>query len=427
MRILVIGSGGREHALVWKLSQSPKVSKLYCAPGNGGIAELAECVPIEATDVDRLVSFAQQEQIDLTVVGPEASLMAGIANAFAEQGLPIFGPTREAAQIEGSKGFAKDLMKRWGISTAHAEQFTELGQALAYIHEQGAPIVVKADGLAAGKGVTVARTVEEAEAALRRIMEDRAFAEAGDSVVIEEYLEGQELSLMAFVDGETVVPMVPAQDHKPVYDGDRGPNTGGMGAYSPVPQMSASIINRAIEEILKPAAHALKREGLHYKGVLYAGLMITEDGPQVIEFNARFGDPETQVVLPRLKSDLVELLQATIDGTLHQQQVEWTEEAALCVVMASGGYPGKYEKGKEITGLGFTSDPSEESIVFHAGTRLVDGKTVTDGGRVLAVTSLGKDLAAAREAAYQGVQGISFEKAHYRRDIGEKALKAQKA
>ncbi|GGE09790.1 phosphoribosylamine--glycine ligase [Marinithermofilum abyssi] len=422
MRILVIGSGGREHALVWKLSQSPKVSKLYCAPGNGGIAELAECVPIEATDVDRLVSFAQQEQIDLTVVGPEASLMAGVANAFAEQGLRIFGPTREAAQIEGSKGFAKDLMKRWGIPTAHAEQFAELGQALAYIYEQGAPIVVKADGLAAGKGVTVARTVEEAEAALRRIMEDRAFAEAGDSVVIEEYLEGQELSLMAFVDGETVVPMVPAQDHKPVHDGDRGPNTGGMGAYSPVPQISASVINRAIEEILIPAAHALKREGLHYKGVLYAGLMITEDGPKVIEFNARFGDPETQVVLPRLKSDLVELLQATTDGTLHQQQVEWTEEAALCVVMASGGYPGKYEKGKEITGLGFTSHRSGE-IVFHAGTRLVDGKTVTDGGRVLAVTSLGKNLAAAREAAYQGVQGISFEKAHYRRDIGEKALK----
>lgn len=420
MRVLVIGGGGREHALVWKLRQSPRVSRVYVAPGNGGMAEEAECLPISATAVDELLRFAEEAKIDLTVVGPEAPLLSGLVDRFEERGLKVFGPRREAARIEGSKRFAKELMARHGIPTARFRSFTDAEEAKRYVREQRAPIVVKADGLAAGKGVVVAGTVEEAEEAIRKAMEERVFGAAGEEVVIEECLFGQELSLMAFVDGETVHPMEPAQDHKPVYDGDRGPNTGGMGAYSPVPQISREVIRQAVDEILKPTARALATEGIHYRGVLYAGLMITPEGPKVIEFNARFGDPEAQVILPRLETDLAEILLATVEGRLEDVKIRWKEEAAVCVVMTSEGYPGSYRTGLPISGL---PEPSGERIVFHAGTRREGDRIVTAGGRVLGVTALGSDLAEARNKAYDTVESIRFEGAHFRRDIADKALK----
>lgn len=420
MRVLVIGSGGREHALVWKLRQSPQVSRVYAAPGNGGIAELAECLPFSSTAVDELVRFAEEERIDLTVVGPEAPLLAGLVDRFEERGLKVFGPRREAARIEGSKRFAKELMARHGIPTARFRAFTDAEEAKRYVREQGAPIVVKADGLAAGKGVVVARTVEEAEEAIQQAMEERVFGAAGEEVVIEECLVGQEMSLMAFVDGETVRPMEPAQDHKPVYDGDRGPNTGGMGAYSPVPQISREVVRQAIDEILKPTARALASEGILYRGVLYAGLMITAEGPKVIEFNARFGDPEAQVILPRLESDLAEILLATAEGRLKDVEIRWKEEAAVCVVMASEGYPGSYRTGMPISGL---PEPADDRIVFHAGTRREGNRIVTAGGRVLGVTALGSDLADARDKTYRMAEAIAFEGAHFRRDIAAKAFK----
>lgn len=422
LRVLVIGSGGREHALVWKLAQSPLVKKIFCAPGNGGIAELAESVPIGVTEVERLVAFAKEQGIDLTVVGPEAALLAGVTDAFEAEGLAVFGPDRKAAEIEGSKAFAKDLMARYGIPTGKYRTFDSAEEAKRYVREQGAPIVVKADGLAAGKGVTVARTVEEAEAAVERIMNEKVFGAAGNRLVIEEFLSGQEMSLMAFVDGETVRPMVISQDHKPVFDGDQGPNTGGMGAYSPVPQIPSAMVERAVTEILQPVARAMVREGRPFRGVLYAGLMVTEAGPKVIEFNARFGDPETQAVLPRLDSDLAEIMLATVGGKLDKVEIRWREEAAVCVVMASEGYPGEYRKGVPIRSL---PENRPDCIVFHAGTKKEGNRLVTAGGRVLAVTALGTDVRSAQVAAYETVNQIDFDGAHYRRDIAAKALAAE--
>ncbi|MFD1428575.1 phosphoribosylamine--glycine ligase [Kroppenstedtia sanguinis] len=422
MRVLVIGSGGREHALLWKLMQSPQVTQVYCTPGNGGMGEHAVTPSISPTDGEALVRFAQENQIDLTVVGPEASLMAGVVDTFEKAGLAVFGPRKNAAQVEGSKRFAKDLMDKYGIPTGRYRAFKDSEAAIEYIREQGAPIVVKADGLAAGKGVIVARTLHEAEKAVEDLMTFRAFGKAGEEIVVEEYLEGEEISLMAFVDGETVRPMVPAQDHKPVFDGDQGPNTGGMGAYSPVLQISEERIQQIVMEILEPMARGMEKEGLHYRGVLYAGLMMTAAGPKVIEFNARFGDPETQVVLPRLDSDLAEILLAVTEGRLQDLSIQWKPEASVCVVMASAGYPGDVVKGKEIQGL--SVDP-EDTMVFHAGTAWEEGTLVTAGGRVLAVTSWSVDLQSAREAAYRRVESISFEGVHYRRDIGIRGVKAE--
>ncbi|MFC7440748.1 phosphoribosylamine--glycine ligase [Laceyella putida] len=419
MRILVIGNGGREHAIVWKLKQSPKVADIYCAPGNGGIAGLATCVPIAVEDVDGLVAFAKEQRVDLTVVGPEVPLLLGVVDRFEQEGLKAFGPRRQAALIEGSKRFAKELMRKHNIPTAAFASFTNAEEAKAYVREQGAPIVIKADGLAAGKGVVVAQTVAEAERAIAEAMEEKVFGEAGNEVVIEEFLSGQEVSLMAFLDGKTVKPMVVAQDHKPAFERDKGPNTGGMGTYSPVPQIPAEVVEQAIDTILWPMHEAFRQEGIEYKGVLYAGLMITAEGPKVIEFNARFGDPETQVVLPRLETDLVEVMEAVISGTLDELSLSWSEQAAVCVVLAAGGYPGSYEKGWPISGLESVPDGV---VVFHAGTKRRDCGIVTAGGRVLGVTALGADIKDARDKAYQQVKTISFKDMHYRTDIAAKAL-----
>lgn len=422
MNILVIGRGGREHAIIWALRKSPKVEKVYCAPGNAGIAELAENVPIGENDFPALGRFAKERGIDLVVVGPEDPLFNGIVDHFESLGIPVFGPRKDAAEIEGSKVFTKDLLAKYDIPTAAYASFDNYEESRDYLFRQKAPIVVKADGLAAGKGVTVAQTLEEADEALKAVMLDKVFGEAGNRVVIEEFLEGQEMSILSFVDGETVLPMVPAQDHKPVYDGDKGPNTGGMGTYSPVPHIPSSVVEEAVETIIKPTARAMVKEGRPFRGVLFAGLMITPEGkPKTIEFNCRFGDPETQVVLPRLKNDLADVMLATVNGRLGEVELEWSEEAAVCVVLASGGYPGPYRKGLPIHGL----DRVEQSIVFHAGTALAaDGNVVTDGGRLLGVTALGKDLAEARSKAYADIEQITFEGKHFRTDIGLKAMKA---
>lgn len=420
MKVLVIGSGGREHALVWKLAQSPRVHKIYCAPGNAGIAKLAECVAIAADAVEQLADFAEREQIDLTVVGPEAALLAGVADGFEARGLRIFGPRKAAALVEGSKAFAKDLMLKNGIPTAKYRTFAEMGEALQYIRDEGAPIVVKADGLAAGKGVIVARTLAEAEDAVRSVMEAKTFGEAGRQVVIEEFLEGEEATVMAFVDGENVRLMVPSQDHKQVFDGDRGPNTGGMGTYAPVPKVTGDLLQEVEATIVRPAIRALAAQGTPYKGVLYAGLMLTEQGPKVIEFNARFGDPETQVVLPLLENDLVEVIEAVIDGRLNEVKLSWNDGAAVCVILAAQGYPGPYRKGDAIEGL---DRLPEQVVAFHAGTAVADGRFVTNGGRVLGITGFGSDLKAAKEAAYRGVKSIRFEGMHYRTDISDKAFR----
>lgn len=419
MRVLVVGSGGREHAICWKLRQSRLVSDVFCAPGNGGISDIATCVNISVGDFPRLAQFVEKEQIDYTIVGPEQPLIDGIVDFFEERGLAIFGPNRRAAQVEGSKAFAKQLMEKYGIPTSAYRSFADYDSALEYVRQVGAPIVIKADGLAAGKGVTVAQTLQEAETALAHIMRDRAFGTAGDEVVVEECLQGEELSLMAFVAGRSVLPMVVAQDHKPVFDGDKGPNTGGMGAYSPVPHMPEEIVEQAIRDILQPMADAMEMEGLGFRGVLYAGLMITESGPKVIEFNTRFGDPETQVVLPRLKSDLLDVLQATSLAKLDQVTLHWDDRAALCVVLASGGYPGSYETGLPIEG---TIADGTNAIAFHAGTCMKEQRLVTNGGRVLSVTGMGSDLTEARDEAYSALQQINFSNMHYRCDIGDKAI-----
>ncbi len=421
MKVLVVGGGGREHALVWKVSQSPKVAKIYAAPGNAGIAQLAECVPIKADDIAGLLAFAKSKAIDVTIVGPEGPLSMGIVDEFAGAGLRAFGPSGKAAEIEASKRFSKDLMKKYNIPTAEYGVFTDKAAAEVYVRQKGAPIVVKADGLAAGKGVVVAETVEEALKALDLIMTEKAFGTAGDRVVIEECLKGEEASFMAFSDGKTVVPMASSQDHKRVFDADKGPNTGGMGAYSPAPVVTKKLERKVMDMIMIPTVRAMEKEGRMFKGVLYAGLMIHDGEAKVLEFNARFGDPETQPVLARLDTDLVEIIEAILAGTLSKVDVKWKPDSAVCVVMASGGYPGNYEKGKAITGIE-NAAKKKGVVVFHAGTALKNGAVVTDGGRVLGVTGLGPVVAAAIDNAYAGVREISFEGAHYRRDIGARAL-----
>ncbi|NMO97423.1 phosphoribosylamine--glycine ligase [Paenibacillus lemnae] len=422
MDILVIGGGGREHAIVWALAQSPNAGTIYCAPGNAGIAQVAECVPIAVGEFEQLKDFAVEKKVGLVVVGPDDPLADGIVDVLEEAGLAVFGPRKNAAEIEGSKTFMKDLLHKYQIPTAAYEKFDNFEQALAYLQSQKAPIVIKADGLAAGKGVTVARTMDEAEQALRDIMESKVFGDAGSRVVIEEFLEGQEMSILAFVDGETVKPMSAAQDHKPAFDGDLGPNTGGMGTYSPLPHIPESIIEDAVENIIKPTAKAMVSEGRPFRGVLFAGLMITPEGQvKTIEFNARFGDPETQVVLPRLKTDLLEVFLAAVNGNLADLTLEWRTEAAVCVILASGGYPASYPKGLPISGLDSTDDTS---IVFHAGTSTnEEGACVTNGGRVLGVVGLGEDITSARQNAYKRAESITFEGKHYRTDIAAKALK----
>ncbi len=420
MKVLVVGSGGREHALVWKISQSPMVDKIYCAPGNAGIGQMAECVAIKAEDLDGLLEFAVQNEIGLTVVGPEVPLTMGIVDKFQEKGLKIFGPSGRAAEIEGSKTFAKDLMAKYGIPTAKYGAFTDAAEAKAFLAEVGLPCVVKADGLAAGKGVLICETKEEAETAVEDILVDNKFGNAGSRVVVEEFLTGQEVSMLAFSDGKTIVPMVSSQDHKRIWDGDKGLNTGGMGAYSPAPIYTADVHEIVVPQVLEATIKAMEAEGRPFAGILYAGLMLTADGPKVLEFNARFGDPETQAVLPRLKSDLVEIFLAIIDGRLAEMNIEWHEEAAVCVVMASGGYPETSDKGRVITGLKEAEEAG--AIVFHAGTKETDGNIVTNGGRVLGISALGKDIAEAIDNAYKGVKQITFENMQYRTDIGKKAF-----
>ena len=422
MQILVLGGGGREHAIVWKLAQSKKVEKIYCAPGNPGIAQLAECVNLDTTDNKGLAHWAKEHHIDLTVVGPEVPLVAGVADEFRAQGLAIFGPNAQAAAIEGSKAFSKELMKKYNIPTAFFKVCNDLATAKAYVEEKGAPIVVKADGLAAGKGVIVAMTKEEAITALEEIMADHKFGAAGANVVVEEFMDGEEASLLAFTDGKTVVPMIAAQDHKRVNDGDQGLNTGGMGAYAPAPVLTEALKDKCMATIIGPVLKALETEGRPYSGCLYAGLMIKGDSIKVVEFNARFGDPETQAVLPLLDGDLAEIMLACATGTLKPEMVKWSNKAAVCVVMASGGYPGSYAKNMAITGLQEANN-LPDVVVFQAGTKEANGQVVTNGGRVLGVTAVSDTIANAKEKAYAAVERIHFENAHYRTDIAWRALR----
>ncbi|MEE1229724.1 MAG: phosphoribosylamine--glycine ligase [Phascolarctobacterium sp.] len=424
MRILLIGGGGREHALAWKLVQSPNVEKLYVAPGNPGMALLqkCECINLNVDDLEGVADYAEEKSIDLTVVGPEAPLVAGLADVFKRRGLPVFGPSKAAAQLEGSKAFSKELMAKYNIPTAFFKICEDIETAKAYVEEKGAPIVVKADGLAAGKGVVVAMTKQDALDAIDEMMGDHKFGAAGARVVLEEYMEGEEASLLAFTDGKTVVPMIAAQDHKRVFDGDEGPNTGGMGTYAPAPVMTDILRLKATELVLKPVVAAMAKEGTPYQGCLYAGLMIKGDSVKVVEFNCRFGDPETQVVLPLLDGDLAEIMLACATGTLDKVEVAWHDKAAVCVVMASGGYPESYEKGKEITGLA-AAEEDKDVVVFHAGTKEAAGKIVTSGGRVLGVTAVDASIKAARDRAYAAVEKIAFEKNFYRKDIAWRALK----
>lgn len=421
MKVLVIGGGGREHALVWKLAQSRHVDKIYCMPGNAGISEIAECIDV-SNDFEALLDFVKYEWIDLTIVGPEDPLSKGIVDLFEKEGRRIIGPTKEASRLESSKVFAKDFMKRYGIPTAEYKVFTSYLHAEDYIRIKGAPIVIKADGLAAGKGVFVAKTIDEALESLRLIMKERVFGEAGDRVVIEEFLEGEEASFMAFCDGKTVIPMVSSQDHKRVFDNDEGPNTGGMGACSPAPVVTEEIERIVMNKIMFPAIRGMRAEGIRYKGILYAGLMIKDGRPYVLEFNCRFGDPETQPVLTRLQSDLIDISFAIIEERLSEVEIKWRPEASVCVVLASKGYPGKYEKGKIIKGLEKLKG-LEDLFVFHAGTAYNNGDIVTSGGRVLGVTALGKDIAEARQRAYEAIGNIHFEGMHFRKDIALRAIK----
>lgn len=419
MRILIIGSGGQEHALVTAVHKSSKTTKIYCIPGNPGIAALAECIPLDISNIDLLCQFAVDHAVDLTVIGPEVCLAAGIVDAFQLQGLKVFGPTQAAAEIESSKAYAKALMKRYTIPTAVYEVFTDSKAAKEYIYAQGAPIVVKADGLAAGKGVVVAQTVDEACQAVDAMLSDALFGDAGARVVIEECLVGEEASILAFTDGYTIQPMVASQDHKRVFNDDQGPNTGGMGTYAPAPVITAAIMHWITIHILQATIDALRAEGRIYTGCLYAGIIMTTEGPKVIEFNARFGDPETQVVLPLLKTDFVTVMEHCIDSTLQDIKIEWDRGACVCVVLASGGYPGAYDKGQAITGL---EQLSPRTYAFHAGTALQDGKLVTAGGRVLGVTSQAANLKQAVDQVYKEVPKIHFKGCHYRTDIAAKAF-----
>jgi len=421
LKVLVVGGGGREHTLVWKLKQSPRVKEIYCAPGNAGIAGDAACVDIAADDIDALRAFALEKGIDLTVVGPEAALTLGIVDRFREKGLRIFGPDKKAAAIEGSKVLAKEIMDKYNIPTGKYADFTDPGKAIQYIREVGAPIVVKADGLAAGKGVIVAMDEQTAIDAVKNIMEDRAFGDSGNRVVIEEFLEGEEVSILAFTDGTAVVPMVSSQDHKRIFDNDEGPNTGGMGAYSPAPVYTGDIEPFVYDRVLVPTIQGMKAEGRTYEGVIYAGLIMTKEGPKVLEYNARFGDPETQAVLARLETDLVDIIDAALEKRLAGIDIRWSDDAAVCVVMASGGYPGSYEKGKVITGLDEAG--AEGALVFHAGTAEKDGRIVNSGGRVLGVTALGSTIPEAIANVYRSVEKITWDGVQYRKDIGQKAIK----
>ena len=418
MRVLILGSGGREHALAWKIAQSPKVEKIYCAPGNAGTARVAENIDISPDNIQALLNFALIKGIGLTVVGPEQPLVKGIADSFEESGLRVFGPSQRAAEIEGSKVFCKDLMKKYGIPTARYESFNSLDQ-VKFFTKGDEPVVVKASGLASGKGVVLCRNGKEARSAIQSIMQEKVFGNAGDQVVIEEFLTGQEVSLLAFTDGETVLPLDSAQDHKAAFDNDKGPNTGGMGAYSPAPIFTDELKKKVIDEIMIPTVRAMAKEGRYYRGMLYAGLMLTESGPKVLEFNARFGDPETQPIMMRIKNDIVPIFEACIDGTLATQTLQWKPESTVCVVMAAKGYPGSYEKGNEITGLNL--DENQQAMVFHAGTKLDNGKVLTNGGRVLGVTALGLNINQAIKNAYSVVDKIKWDGIHFRKDIGSKA------
>ena len=421
MRILVIGSGGREHALVWKISQSERVEKIYAAPGNPGIASLAECVEISISDIRLLADFAEEKQIDLTVVGPELPLTLGIGDEFDRRGLRLCGPRQEAALLEGSKVFAKRFMKKYRIPTGFFQTFYRAEDAKHHVQEIGGPLVVKANGLAAGKGAVICPTTEAALDAITAMMENRIFGDAGERVVIEEYLTGEEASVLAFTDGETVLPLPACQDHKALHDNDQGPNTGGMGAYCPAPVITEEMTKKIMEQILIPTVRGMAAEGKRYRGILYAGLMIHEGEPKVLEFNARFGDPEAQALLVRMHTDIVPICEAVVEHRLHEAQIQWRDEAAVCVVLCADGYPGVYERGKQITGLS-TAARLKDVVIFHAGTRRQGNRYVTDGGRVLGVTALGPTLPQAITRAYRAVGKIHWEGAHYRTDIGKKAL-----
>ena len=425
MRILVVGGGGREHALCWAISASPLCTKLYCAPGNAGIAAVAECVDVGAEDIPGQVALAQRLKIDFVVIGPDAPLVAGMADAFTSAGIKVFGPSKQAAQLEGSKGFTKELCRRHNIPTAAYERFTDLAKAATYIRQQGAPIVVKADGLAAGKGVIVAETVDQALAAARDMLEGNRFGASGASIVVEEFMDGEEVSLFALSDGEHVLPLVGAQDHKRAFDDDKGPNTGGMGAYSPVPILDQALFDRSMREIILPTVKALKDEGMPFKGVLYAGLMIGKSGPRLVEYNCRFGDPETQVLMMRLKSDIVPALIACADGGLRHFDLRWTDETALTVIMATKGYPDSYPKGSEIRGLDAASKVPGVQI-FHAGTKADGQRILANGGRVLNVTAMARTVQEARERAYRAVDLIDWPEGFCRRDIAWRAVGSQK-
>jgi len=420
MEVLVIGGGGREHALVWKIKQSPRVKKVYCAPGNAGTGEIAENIPIAADDIPSLLEFALQKEIGLTVVGPEQPLVMGVVDQFEEKGLRIFGPNARAAELEGSKSFAKDIMAKYGLPTAEYKTFSSSDNAAEYIKFKDCPLVIKADGLAAGKGVLLCQTADEALAAVDSIMGKKSFGKAGNQIVVEEFLQGQEVSVLAFSDGQTVLLMDSAQDHKAAYDGDKGPNTGGMGAYSPAPVFTEIMRQKVHDQIMQPMIRAMQQEDRPFKGILYAGLMLTKTGSQVLEFNVRFGDPETQPLLVRMDSDIIPVFEACIDGTLDQCPLQWKNESSVCVVMAAEGYPGPYEKGKPISGLqNANSLPGVE--VFHAGTKTQDGEVLTQGGRILGVTATGENIGTAIAKAYEAVDKIKWQGIHYRKDIGHRA------
>jgi phosphoribosylamine--glycine ligase len=422
MKVLVVGSGGREHALVWKLAQSQKVTEIFCAPGNGGIAQMAQCIPVSSEDMDGLLEFAQKNTIDLTIVGPEISLALGIVDIFQDAGLRIFGPDKKAAALEGSKVFMKDLLAKYNIPSAQYASFTDRDQAMAYVDKIGVPLVVKADGLAAGKGVIVCQELSEARAAVDLVMTQRAFGDAGNEVIIEEFLPGEEASFIAFTDGKTVLPLPTSQDHKAVYDGDAGPNTGGMGAYSPAPVVTPELHAQVMETVMMATVKALEAEGCPYKGMLYAGLMIRDGAAKVLEFNCRFGDPEAQPLLMRLNNDLVDVVEAVIDGNLASITLDIDPRPTVCVVMASGGYPGSYVKGYAIRGLDKAAN-QQDVVVFHAGTAEKDGLLVNTGGRVLGITAIAEDLANAIYKAYAVVNMIHWQDCYFRRDIGQKALR----
>ena len=418
MKVLIVGSGGREHAIAAQVLKSSRVDKIYCAPGNAGIAAIAECVDIQAMEFDKLVAFAKEKEIDLTVIGMDDPLVGGVVDAFEAEGLRVFGPRANAAIIEGSKAFSKDLMKKYNIPTAGYETFTDAASALAYLETAKLPIVLKADGLALGKGVLICNTVEEAKAGVKTLMLDKQFGTAGDKIVIEEFMTGREVSVLCFSDGETIKPMTSAQDHKRAKDGDKGLNTGGMGTFSPSPYYTKEMQVFCQTEVFEKTIKAMAEEGRPFKGVLFVGLMLTEEGPKVLEYNARFGDPEAQVVLPRMKTDIVDVFEACIDGTLNQINLEFEDNAAVCVILASDGYPEKYEKGLPITGFE-NFDGKEGYYCFHAGTKLTDGGVVTNGGRVLGITAKGKDLSEARKQAYAATEWISFANKYCRKDIGK--------